>query len=626
MALVAVQNVSLGFGGPLLLEDVTFSIEAGERVCLVGRNGAGKSTLLKLLAGDWPQDDGKIVKNRGIRITRLEQEVPESISGSVFELVAAGLGELGRLISDYHNISNRLARDGGDELMAKLDQAHHALDAAQGWDASNRVATTLSQLKLTPDAIFADLSGGMKRRAMLARALVLKPDLLLLDEPTNHLDIESIQWLETFFAGYGAALFFISHDRMFADRLATRILELDRGRLTDWPGDFNTYLRRKEESLHAEARSNLLFDKKLAAEEAWIRQGIKARRTRNMGRVRALLAMRDERRRRRERQGTVNMSMERAAMSGKLVLEAENLSYAYEGENVIKDFSLIIQRGDKLGIVGPNGSGKTTLLSILLGRLTPDSGRIEFGTRLEVAYFDQLRSALDEEKTVEENVGGGRQQISVGGRQRHIISYLADFLFTADRARSPVKVLSGGERNRVLLARLFLKPSNILVMDEPTNDLDVETLELLEELLADYDGTLLLVSHDRAFLNNVVSGLLVFEADGRIGEYVGGYDDYLAQSARAAPKAAVEKKPRKQQQPERPKVKKRTYKEDLELADLPGIIEKKETELQEIQERISDSAFYQGDGKEVAAVLRRLEELETEIAVDYERWDYLESR
>ncbi|MBF0382131.1 MAG: ATP-binding cassette domain-containing protein [Magnetococcales bacterium] len=625
MALISAQEVSVGFGGPLLLENLTFSMEAGERVCLVGRNGTGKSTLLKLLAQEITPDSGKIVRNRGVRIARLEQEVPEAMSGSTFEVVAAGLGELGRLITEYHQVSAQLAKVGGDKLMEQLDHAHHALDVADGWDAHNRVSTTISQLRLDPELSFVTLSGGIKRRVMLARALVSQPDLLLLDEPTNHLDIESIDWLESFFGSYKSALFFISHDRMFSDRLATRILELDRGQLTDWPGNFKAYQKHKEEALHAEEKHNQLFDKKLAQEEVWIRQGIKARRTRNMGRVRALRAMREERRQRRERQGTVNMRMENAEKSGKLVVESQNVSLSYEGQKYIDNFSLTVQRGDKLGIVGPNGSGKTTLLNVLLGKLTPDSGKITIGTKMEVAYFDQLRAALDESKTVEDNVGGGRQQVNVGGRDRHIISYLADFLFAPDRARSPVKVLSGGERNRLLLAKLFLRPSNILVMDEPTNDLDVETLELLEELLADYKGTLLLVSHDRAFLNNVVSGLLVFEGGGVIGEYVGGYDDYLLQTAKPQKAEKPIKKVKKVISQDSKKVKKLTYKEKLELESLPAKIEETEEEIAKIQEKIAKPEFYQGEQKDVAEVLKRLESLEVELAIFYERWEYLEA-
>jgi ABC transport system ATP-binding/permease protein len=624
MALISSQNVCVGFGGPLLLKDVTFSMEAGERVCLVGRNGSGKSTLLKLLAEEISPDGGTIIRNRGVRVARLEQEVPDSLTGSIFEVVAEGLGKLGRLIADYHQITAELSEDGSEQLMERLDKAHHALDAADGWDAHNLVSTTLSQLRLEPDLSFVDMSGGIKRRVMLARALVSQPDLLLLDEPTNHLDIESINWLESFFASYKSALFFISHDRMFSDKLATRILELDRGRLTDWPGNFKLFLQHKEEALHAEERQNNLFDKKLAQEEVWIRQGIKARRTRNMGRVRALRAMREEHRQRRVRQGTVKMRMEHAERSGKLVVEAENVSLSYDGEKFINDFSLTIQRGDKLGIVGPNGSGKTTLLNLLLGKLAPDTGSITMGTKIEVAYFDQLRAALDESKTVEENVGGGRQQIVVAGKDRHIISYLADFLFAPDRARSPVKVLSGGERNRLLLAKLFLRPSNILVMDEPTNDLDVETLELLEELLAEYKGTLLLVSHDRAFLNNVVSGLLIFEGAGKVAEYVGGYDDYLAQSHQPISPQS-NKKVKKELAPTTKKVKKRTYKESLELDSLPAKLEAQEQELTDMQSQIALPDFYQGDGKEVAAVLSRLEELEAQLAIDYKRWEYLEA-
>ncbi|MBF0453316.1 MAG: ATP-binding cassette domain-containing protein [Magnetococcales bacterium] len=622
MALIGTQGVCVGFGGPLLLENLTFSMDAGERVCLVGRNGTGKSTLLKLLAGEIQPDSGEIICSRGVRIARLEQEVPDSYTGSIFEVTADGLGQLGRLITDYHRITTQLSEQGGEALMAQLEKAHQALDAANGWDAHNRVSTTLSQLKLTPELPFITLSGGIKRRVMLARALVSQPDLLLLDEPTNHLDIESIDWLESFFSSYKSALFFISHDRMFSDHLATRILELDRGQLTDWPGNFAAYQRHKAEALHAEEKHNQLFDKKLAQEEVWIRQGIKARRTRNMGRVRALRAMREARRQRRERQGMVTMRMEMADQSGKLVVEVEKATVAYDGKPYIKDFSLTIQRGDKLGIVGPNGSGKTTLLQLLLGNLTPDQGTVTQGTRMEVAYFDQLRAALDEEKTVEENVGEGRKQIMVGGRDRHIISYLADFLFAPDRARSPVKVLSGGERNRLLLAKLFLRPSNILVMDEPTNDLDVETLELLEELLLEYEGTLLLVSHDRAFLNNVVSGLLVFEGGGKIGEYVGGYDDYLAQSPQLL-KGDLSKKTKKESV--RPKAKKISYKLRLELEALPGQIEQKEAEKARIEARLADPEFYQGAGREVVELSEQLEGLEAALLVDYKRWETLEA-
>ena len=625
MALISTQGVSVGFGGPLLLEDVTFSMDVGERVCLVGRNGSGKSTLLKLLAGEIVPDGGKIVRNRNLKVTRLEQEVPESLSGSIFTVVAAGLGRLGSLINDYHQITSQLAEDGSERQMERLDAAHQALDVANGWDAHNMVSTTLSHLKLDPDLSFITLSGGVKRRVMLARALVSEPDLLLLDEPTNHLDIESIDWLEVFFANYKAALFFISHDRMFSDKLATRILELDRGVLTDWPGNFSLYQRHKEEALHAEEKHNHLFDKKMAQEEVWIRQGIKARRTRNMGRVRALIAMREQHRQRRQRQGVVKMAVEQADRSGKLVVEVEDVAVYYAGVPYIKDFSLTVQRGDKLGIVGPNGAGKTTLLQVLLGQLTPDTGRVTLGTKLEVAYFDQLRGALDEEKTVADNVGGGAEQISFGGRDRHIISYLGDFLFAPDRASSPVKVLSGGERNRLLLAKLFLRPSNILVMDEPTNDLDVETLELLEELLLDYDGTLLLVSHDRAFLNNVVSGVLVFAGGGIIGEYVGGYDDYLDQCPAAKQEAANGKKSKKESRLLKQKTKKPTYKESLELNLLPGQIEKKEQELAAIHEQMAEPNFFQGDHAELTRVTQRLENLEAELAVDYERWEYLEA-
>lgn len=628
MALISAHSLLLGFGGPPLLEEVSFSMEPGERICLVGRNGSGKSTLLKLLAGELLPDQGEIVRRREMTIARLEQEVPGSVDGTIFDVVADGLGALGTVIRTYHRCAVQLSESSGDAaLMAALEHAHQTLEATGGWDAHYRVSTTLSHLSLAGDLPFGTLSGGMKRRVLLARALVSAPDLLLLDEPTNHLDIESINWLETFFSNYPSALFFISHDRLFSDRLSTRILELDRGRLTDWPGNFSAYLRHKEESLQAEERHQKEFDKKLAQEEVWIRQGIKARRTRNMGRVRALKAMREERRQRRERQGTVAMQVEHAQRSGKLVVELEAVSVHFDGKPYIKDLSLVVQRGDKWGLIGPNGSGKTTLLQVLLGTLVPDQGQVSHGTGLEIAYFDQLRGTLDEEKSVEENVSEGRKQVSVGGRDRHIISYLADFLFAPDRARSPVKVLSGGERNRLLLAKLFLRPSNLLVMDEPTNDLDVETLELLEELLADYAGTLLLVSHDRSFLNNVVTGTLVFEGEGVVCEYVGGYDDYLLQSARPEPidESTAKRKKVAAPPPEKPKLKKRTYKENLELEALPALIETKEETLAALHARMSSPTFYQGDPDEVRQLGEKMADLEAELANDYLRWERLES-
>ncbi|MDH4100240.1 MAG: ATP-binding cassette domain-containing protein, partial [Nitrospirota bacterium] len=501
MALLALQGISVSFGGPSLLEGADLQIEKGERICLVGRNGTGKSTLMRLIAGEITHDAGEIIRPQGVRITMLEQEVPQGLSGTVFNVVAGGL-KGSELLAAYHRVSVQLAVDGSSALMEELERIHHALEAAGGWDSQQQVETVLTHLDLPADEDFSTLSGGMKRRVLLARALVSQPDLLLLDEPTNHLDISSIGWLEEFLLGFGGALLFITHDRMLLQRLATRIVELDRGRLTSWPGNYATYLERRQAALEAEANQQAQFDKKLAKEEAWIRQGIKARRTRNEGRVRALKTLREERRQRREVTGHVRMQIQEAERGGRLVIEAEGVSYRYDEQPVIADLSTTIIRGDRIGIIGPNGSGKTTLLRLLLGDLEPQTGSIRHGTRMEVAYFDQLRAQLDDEKSVLDNVAEGTDYVTIGGNQRHVIGYLQDFLFSPERARTPVKVLSGGERNRLLLARLFTKPSNVLVLDEPTNDLDAETLELLEELLMDYQGTLLVVSHDRAFLNN----------------------------------------------------------------------------------------------------------------------------
>ncbi len=628
MPLITLRNIQLGFGGPPLLDGIDLSIERGDRICLLGRNGAGKSSLMKLIAGELPADDGERVVEQGIRIMRLTQEVPEGLGGSVFDVVAGGLGKAGELMREYHRLSLALAHDHSPQLLEQFSRVQHELEAANGWQTEQQVETVLSRLGLDADLEFAELSGGLKRRVLLARALVLAPDLLLLDEPTNHLDIASIEWLEEFMLGYAGTLLFVTHDRMFLRRLATRIIELDRGRLTDWPGDYDNFLRRKAELLNAEEKENERFDKRLAQEEVWIRQGIKARRTRNEGRVRALKAMREERRARREQQGKVKMALQSAEKSGKLVVEAEHVDYAWDTKPVIRDFSTTILRGDKIGIIGPNGSGKSTLLGLLLGRLTPDSGSIRFGTRIEVAYFDQLRAALDEDKTVRDNVAGGSDKVTVNGRDKHIIGYLQDFLFTPDRANTPVRALSGGERNRLLLAKLFTRACNVLVMDEPTNDLDAETLDLLEELLLDYQGTLLLVSHDRAFLNNVVSSTLVFEGDGRVNEYVGGYDDWLRQ--RQAPETAAKKveKPKlaETQPPAQAKQaqKKLSYKDQRELELLPKRIEALEAELGSVQAKMADPAFYQGGG-DIAVVKQRMDELESALTTAYARWEELES-
>ncbi|MEJ1436220.1 MAG: ATP-binding cassette domain-containing protein [Candidatus Sedimenticola sp. (ex Thyasira tokunagai)] len=629
MALLTLRNLQLGFGGPLLLDGVNLSIERGERICLLGRNGAGKSTLMKLIAGELQADDGEFSLQQSARVTRLTQEVPEGLVGSVFDVVAGGLGGLGDLVRNYHHVSVQLATDYSDELLEQLSRVQHDLEAADGWQSEQRVETVISRLSLDPDIEFQALSGGLKRRVLLARALVQGPDLLLLDEPTNHLDIESIDWLEEFLLGYDGTLLFVTHDRMFLRKLATRILELDRGQITDWPGDYENFLRRKAEMLNAEEKANARFDKKLAQEEVWIRQGIKARRTRNEGRVRALKAMREERGSRREQSGTVNMALQGAERSGKLVVEVEGLTYAWDNEPVVKDLTTTILRGDRIGIIGPNGAGKTTLLNLLLGKLEPDSGKVKQGTKLAVAYFDQLRAVLDEEKTVQDNVAGGSDQVEINGHSKHVISYLQDFLFAPDRVRQPVKALSGGERNRLLLARLFAKPANVLVMDEPTNDLDVETLELLEELLLNYQGTLLLVSHDRAFLNNVVTSTLVFEGDGCINEYVGGYDDWLWQR-QAAEKSKAEKKaaPKVANKPvgeAAVKAKKLSYKDQRELDALPKRLEELEANIDQLQAAMSDPTFYQQSAEEMAKANEQLQSLEMELAGAYERWEALEA-
>ena len=625
--LLNLKNLSLNLGSTVLLDKVELTLERGERLCLVGRNGTGKSTLMKLIAGSILPDGGDIVRAQNLRVAQLPQDVPKGLAGTVYQVAAAGLGEAGRLVAEYH----RLLHDDPDNMKA-LGDIQSALEAHDGWSLDSRVQAVLTRLDLDGDVEFSALSGGLKRRTLLAQALVAEPDLLLLDEPTNHLDIDSIAWLEEFLLGWNGTLLFITHDRAFLRRLATRIIELDRGILRSWPGTYDDYLRRKEEALRAEAQQGALFDKRLAQEEAWIRKGIEARRTRNQGRVERLYKLRDEDRARRKLPGQVKLAVQEAERSGKLVVEAENVSFARGERVLVNNFSTTLLRGDKLGIIGPNGAGKTTLLNLLLGKLAPDSGTLKNGTNLQVAYFDQLRALLDENKPVYENIGDGKDFVEIDGNQLHVMSYLQNFLFTPDRARSPVKALSGGERSRLLLARLFAQPSNLLVLDEPTNDLDVETLDLLEEKLGEYTGTVLLVSHDREFLDNVVTRCLVFEGRGRIGEYIGGYQDWLRQ--RFSPGSGKnENKPstsssRQQAAPQAKSAAnaKLNYKEQRELATLPGLIEKLEAEQGQLSELLSDGSIYQRDKARAVTIQERLAAIGAELTTAYARWESLEAQ
>jgi ATP-binding cassette subfamily F protein uup len=582
---------------------------------------------LKLLNGDLIPDGGEITRRQGLRISLVSQESPPGISGSVFDVVAGGMGAAAELLAEYHHVGIRLAAEGGDDLLKRLEEIHKTLEETGGWSLHQEVERILGRLSLDPDTEFSTLSGGTKRRALLARALVAAPDILLLDEPTNHLDIDTIIWLEEFLLREVKTFLFVTHDRAFARRMANRVAELDRGALYTFSCGYDSFVERREELLEAEISRRALFDKKLAREEAWIRQGIKARRTRNEGRVRALKKMREERLERRERVGAARIQLQEAERSGRLVAEAEGVSFAYDGKPVIRDFSTIILRGDRIGIIGPNGSGKSTLLRLLLGELAPQTGEVCLGTRREVLYFDQMREQLDPEKTVQENVGEGNDTLIINGRQRHVIGYLQDFLFSPERARSPVRILSGGERNRLLLAKLFTKPSNVLVMDEPTNDLDAETLDLLEDLLLEYSGTLLLVSHDRDFLNNVVTSTLSIGQDGRVREYVGGYDDWLRQSAAQAPSALSTPPPveRKKERPRTEKPRKLSFKEERELEALPDAIAGMEKEVEDIHIRLADPEFYRTAGDEVVGLTSRMHELENKLEEAYFRWEELEA-
>lgn len=622
--LITLENICLAFGLDILLDHVKCQIGSGERVCLIGRNGAGKSSFLKIIEGVMQPDSGSVIYKPHLRIARLEQELPQHIQGTVFEYVAEGLAETGRLLSEYHSLTQKLAHSHTTEDLLKLEKLQHAIDAKNGWQFEQSIQTILTRLALNPDQRVSDLSGGWQRRVALAKALVGSPELLLLDEPTNHLDIEAIQWLEDELVSCGVALLFITHDRALLQRLATRILELDRGQLTSWPGDYANFLRRKEEMLHAEAQQNALFDKKLAEEERWIRQGIKARRTRNEGRVRALEAMRVERSKRREVQGKASFSLNQLQQSGQLVVELKHVSHSYNDHPIVKDFSIRIMRGDRIGLIGPNGVGKSTLLNILLGNLVPEHGTVQQGTKLQMAYFDQLRQALDLEKSVIDNVVQGSDMIEVNGKRRHIISYLSDFLFTPQRARTPVKALSGGECNRLLLAKLFSQPANLLVLDEPTNDLDIETLELLEELLLEYQGTLLLVSHDRVFLDNVVTSTLVFTGNGKVTEYVGGYQDWLRQTKQSAVASVAKEKTEKGRIEKTRENKKLSYKDQKELAELPQKIEELEKSQQLLLQTISDPDFYQQPQNKVTETMEKLKKIEGDLETAYQRWGELD--
>lgn len=630
MAYITLRDVQLAFGGPALLDGANFNLERGERVCLIGRNGEGKSTLLKLIEGSLLPDSGEVSIQNGLTVSMLAQDVP-MYSGKVADIVADGAGEAAEVLRAYHEATDACML-GDMEACDRMGNLQHKLDQLDGWALENKVNALLSKMGLDPNADLADLSGGRKRRVLLARAPLTQPDVLLLDEPTNHLDVESIEWLEKFLLDQNnLTLLFISHDRSFVDSIATRIVELDRGILRGYEGNYSRYLELKAQQMEAEEKQNALFDKKLAEEEAWIRQGIKARRTRNEGRVRALKALREESKARRSQQGKVSMATQEANRSGKLVFDIEHLSVSYDDKPLIKDFSTLVMRGDRIGLVGDNGVGKTTLIKAILGEIE-HGGSVKTGTQLEVAYFDQLRNALDLEKTVMANVSEGSDFVDVNGNRRHIYSYLQDFLFSPERARTPVKALSGGERNRILLAKLLLKPSNLIVMDEPTNDLDMVTLELLEEMLSEYKGTLLLISHDRAFMDNVVTSTWVFDGKGNIAEYIGGYQDYLqqrpddkvvdqksdvkkAQAKAEAEKAAAQSNVKKV---------KLSYKDQRELEQLPAEIEKLEVEQAELSDKLADGSWFVSNADEATKASQRLAEIEEVLLEKLERWDELE--
>lgn len=623
MSLLSISGASLSFAGPNLLDGLSLSIEENEHICLIGRNGAGKSTLMKIILGEQKIDSGDVLRKQGLKVNILNQTVPTGEHGTVFEVVANGLGQKGKAIIDYHKKQLSVENDPSTKNLNELEKAQSKMDDIEGWQLMTDIETMISKMMLEPELKFSSLSAGLKRRSLLAQALISEPDILLLDEPTNHLDIESIQWLEKFLSRYNGTIFFVTHDRAFLQTIATRIVELDRGQIMNYECDYNTYLERKEEVLAAEDKQNALFDKRLAEEEAWIRKGIKARRTRNEGRVRALKKMREERNGRKNRTGDVKMQIQNAEKSGRVVIKAKDISFSYDDSKVIvPKFTSTIMRGDKVAIIGSNGTGKTTLINLLLNKLKPNSGRVEHGTNLSIAYFDQLHLQIDESKTIYDNIAEGSDYVTINGKSKHVLSYLQDFLFKPQIARGPSSNLSGGERNRLLLAKMFTKPSNVMVLDEPTNDLDAETLELLEEMIFNYEGTVLFVSHDRSFINNIATSSIVFE-NGGLNEYVGGYDDWLRQAAVSSKEAEVNES---KSMNEEKNVSTLTDKERKELFNLPKKIEQLEKQQEKLHAKMAEDGFYEKPEKEIAKVTSELESLDTEIASVYERWEVLEAK